>query len=62
MTKLHDPRVQGALRHLLTAVGPLLAAFGYMDDATWQTIVGALMAALGFALSWKAPEKKDAAK
>lgn len=58
MEKLKDPRVQGALRHLLTALGPLLAAKGIVDDATWQILVGVAMAALGFYASLTAPEKK----
>ncbi|MHC9235027.1 Pam3-gp28 family putative phage holin [Pseudooceanicola sp. 502str34] len=55
---IRKPQVQGALRHLLTALGPLLAAHGITSDAYWQAGVGAFMAALGFYLSVTAPEKK----
>jgi hypothetical protein len=55
--KLRNPKVQGALRHLLTAIGPLLAAKGYTDDVMWQLGVGLVMAALGFWASLTAPEK-----
>lgn len=59
MEKLRNPKVQGALRHLLTSCGPLLAAFGVMDDAEWQIVVGVGMAGIGFYLSLTAPEKKS---
>lgn len=57
--KLRDPRVQGALRHLLTSLGPLLAAHGVTTDAYWQISVGVLMAAVGFWASITAPEKRQ---
>jgi len=57
MTKLRDPRVQGALRHVLTAAGPMVAAMGWADDATWQVVVGIVMALVGFYTSWTAKEK-----
>lgn len=56
--KLHDPKVQGALRHLLTSIGPLLAANGVTTDAYWQIGVGFFMAAVGFWASITAKEKK----
>ncbi len=56
--KLRDPRVMGALRHLLTSLGPLLAAHGVTDDQTWQIWVGVTMAAIGFWASMTAPEKR----
>lgn len=55
--KLRNPKVQGALRHMLTAIGPVLASRGWIDDAMWQVYVGCGMGALGFYLSMTAPEK-----
>lgn len=57
MNRLKDPKVQGALRHLLTSVGPVLASHGVTTEAYWQIIVGLLMAGLGFWASWTAKEK-----
>ena len=57
--KLMQPRILGAFRHMLSSLGPLLAANGWLSDATWQTIVGVAMAALAFGWSWFAPEKKQ---
>lgn len=56
---IRDPRVMGALRHLLTSVGPLLAAHGVTTEAYWQIGVGVFMALLGFWASITAPEKKQ---
>ncbi|MBY6005363.1 hypothetical protein KUV62_15665 [Salipiger bermudensis] len=56
---IRKPQVQGALRHLLTSMGPLLAAHGITTDAYWQGVVGIFMALLGFWLSVTAPEKKQ---
>lgn len=33
--------VAGLVRHVLTAVGPLISAWGVVDGETWLTIVGA---------------------
>lgn len=57
MEKLKDPKVQGALRHLLTSVGPLLATNGVVSDIKWQIGVGIVMAGIGFWASWTAKEK-----
>jgi len=67
--KLRNPKVQGALRHLLTAIGPVVALLAAVDEPmvflaslirpeNWPALVGLLMAALGFWASWVAPEKK----
>ena len=56
--KFRNPKMHGALRHVLTAFGPLLAAYGWVDDIKWQLGVGVVMACLGFYLSWTAAEKK----
>lgn len=49
---------RGALRHLLTALGPLAAAHGFMTEAYWQILIGVLFAGWAFYDSWTAPEKK----
>jgi len=70
MSKLRNPKVQGALRHLLTALGPMLAILAAVDDPmallkslialeNWPAVVGLLMAVLGFWASWTAKEKKE---
>ena len=58
MDKLRNPKVHGALRHMLTAFGPLLASHGIATETNWQMGVGVFMAALGFWASWTASEKK----
>lgn len=57
MQKFLSPRIQGQLRHVMTALGPLLAAYGVMDEAVWYLWVGLTMTAFGFISSWIAPEK-----
>lgn len=59
MRRLRDPKVQGALRHLLTSCGPLLAAWGIADEMTWAFVVGLAMAGVGFWASWTAKEKSE---
>jgi hypothetical protein len=43
----------GAVRHVLTAVGAVMVAMGYMDNAMWTTIMGAMMTLVPFVWSWK---------
>jgi hypothetical protein len=43
----------GAVRHVLTAVGAVMVAMGYMDDTMWTTIMGAMMTLVPFVWSWK---------
>ena len=59
LQQLLSPKMRGALRHLLTSIGPLVAAHGVTSEAYWAIIVGLLMGALGFYDSWTAPEKKS---
>lgn len=70
MDKLRNPKVQGALRHLLTAIGPVLALLAAVEEPlafvaslirpeNWPALVGVLMAVLGFWASWAAPEKAE---
>jgi len=47
-----SPKMRGAVRHLLSAIGPLVAANGITTDANWQIGVGILMAVLAFYDSW----------
>lgn len=72
MEKLTDPKVMGALRHLLSSVGPVvgvmasLVASGAITwgqalaalGTSWEAIVGLVMAALAFWASWTAKEKR----
>ena len=58
-------RINGQIRHLLTAIGPLLVMFSITDEAgaseftnTAMTAAGAIMALVGVVWSWQAPEKK----
>jgi hypothetical protein len=44
----------GQIRHLLTAVGTALVAFGIVEEGIVTEGIGALMALSGFALSIKA--------
>lgn len=66
---LLDPKVQGALRHFLSMVGPIITIFLAVDEPlellyriletqNWIAIVGIIMAFLALIASWKAPEKK----
>lgn len=44
--------VGGVLRHILTAVGPLLVALGVVDDAQyWEAVAGAIITIVGFGWS-----------
>lgn len=71
MDKLRDPKIQGAVRHLLSTFGPCLGLIATLVQAdvltasevatmvftSWETIVGLLMAVLAFWASWTAKEK-----
>jgi hypothetical protein len=70
MNKLRNPKVQGQLRHLLTAIGPVLAVVLASDEpaalvrsliggAGWPSLVGVIIAAIGFWASVTAPEKRQ---
>jgi len=37
--------VLGVARHILGAIGAVLATKGFVDEATWQTIIGAVITA-----------------
>ena len=51
-----NPFAEAVLRHLLTAVGSILAGKGLVDDTTWQTIVGGVVAAVS--VGWSLWDKK----
>lgn len=42
-----NPSVDGLIRHVLTGVGGVLIAKGFMDDATLQSIIGGTLAVVG---------------
>jgi hypothetical protein len=44
--------IAGVVRHILTTVGGVLVAKGYIDEGTMTTIVGGAAAAIGFVWSW----------
>lgn len=46
--------ILGQLRHILTAVGGALVAFGIVDHGLVMEGIGAVMTATGFALSVRA--------
>lgn len=60
MSKLLNPKMRGAVRHMLSSLGPLLATHGFTTEAYWQMIVGVIMALLAFYDSWTAKEKSGA--
>jgi len=43
--------VGSVIRHAMTAIGGVVVAGGYADEATWQTITGGAVAAGGLVLS-----------
>jgi hypothetical protein len=49
-----DDKMKGVVRHVITAVGAVAVYMGFVDDATWMQVSGALMTMLGFAWSWMA--------
>jgi hypothetical protein len=58
INRIMNPKVQGAFRHLMTALGPVLAVHGVTDGATWEMYIGVGMAGFGFIASWNAAEKQ----
>lgn len=56
--QLISPKMQGQIRHLLTAFGPILAMYDILPESRWDLLVGILMAVIGFLWSWFAPEKQ----
>jgi hypothetical protein len=54
---MNKEQVLGIVRHLLTFGGGYVVAKGYFDDATLQSVVGAVVTLAGAAWSVLAPEK-----
>ena len=49
--------IQALARHLLTAGGGFLVAQGYLDAASRETVVGALVTLIG--VGWSVYEKRS---
>lgn len=47
-------QMMGVVRHVLTAVGAVLGYTGFVDDATWTTVMGSLMVMIPMVWSWMA--------
>jgi hypothetical protein len=45
------------LRHIITAIGGVLVAFGYIDESALEALIGAIMTIGGVVLSFKDKEK-----
>lgn len=54
-----SPRVQGLLRHSLTAVGMLFVERGYSTEEDVGLYVGIVIILMSFIASWAAPEKRQ---
>ncbi len=52
-------KIQGIIRHILTAGAGWLIGKGYVDESTAMEIVGGILGIVGVAWSYFAPEKKD---
>lgn len=55
---MNQDQILGLVRHLLTALGGLLVAKGYVDDTTMVTVVGALATIIG--AGWSVYTKRAA--
>ena len=53
-------KAMGFVRHVMTALGPIVAYLGWVDEATWAMAVGPVLTVAGFLWSWLAPEKQHA--
>ena len=52
---LNQDQVEGVVRHAMTAVGGVVISLGYVGDATWQIVVGAVVTLAG--VVWSIMEK-----
>ena len=50
---MNTPAILGLVRHALTLLGGYLAGQGKLDPSDSETIVGGLVALVGFVLSWR---------
>lgn len=46
------------VRHILTSIGAVLMAKGYVDDATMQAIIGGVVAVVGLGMSYRDKAKR----
>ena len=49
-----DPKWDGVIRHVLTAVGAVMVTLGVMDEATWMKVMGAVTTLIPMVWSWMA--------
>ena len=52
-----SPKVQGQVRHVLSAIGSIIAQNGYASANNVELTIGVVMALMGLGWSWFAPEK-----
>ena len=62
---MNRERILGLIRHVMSALGPLIMYLGLADEAEWTALSGAVIAAIGglvtvwaFIASWFAREKR----
>ena len=51
-THMIDPKWDGVIRHVLTAVGAVVVTMGFMDEATWMKVMGSVATLIPFVWSW----------
>lgn len=49
-----DEKWMGVVRHVVNTAGAFMMAVGFMDEAMWAQVSGALMVLIPMAWSWKA--------
>ena len=54
---LNKEKTFGIIRHILTAVGGVIIAKGYVSQSTTQEVIGFVLSLLGFI--WSINNKKD---
>lgn len=57
VTFMFSPEMRGQLRHLLSAVGAVVAAKGYTTSSYWELGLGLGFAVLAMYDSWKTKKK-----
>lgn len=57
LSKFFSYKMQGQIRHLLSAIGAVLVTLGVLDEQTIAAATGVIMTLLSFIASWYAPEK-----
>lgn len=51
-THMIDQKWDGVIRHVLTAAGAVVVTLGFMDEATWMKVSGALLTLMPMVWSW----------